>query len=64
MATSAFAAAIWPGAAAATAAETGATAGVPGPNAPAGAPVAHIASGIPNAVYWASTATCVKTVTA
>ena len=47
-----------------TAAETGATAGVPGPNAPAGAPVAHIASGILFAVYWASTAACVKAVTA
>ena len=40
---------------AATAADTGATAGDPGNSAPAGAPVAQIASGIPFAVYCAST---------
>ena len=40
---------------AATAAATGAIAGDPGKSAPAGAPVAHNASGIPLAAYCAST---------
>ena len=53
-----------PGRAAATAADTGAIAGEPGKSAPTGAPVAHINSGIPFAVYPACTAAVTPAVTA